>query len=78
VNVHDGEFVGDTEIGVRGMRGHLFVAERHVFNSEPVAGIDERVIRVPALSKNLGDAFLPEALGHEHRAGHVIGPPMKG
>src|SRR4029453_17733521 len=64
----------NAEIRVRRMGGHLLVAERDVLDPQLVAGIDQRVVRVPALPKDFRDAFLLEAVGDEHRSGHGSAP----
>src|SRR6185436_1481038 len=48
----------------------LLVPKRYVLDSYLVARIDQRIIRVSALTEHLGDAFLPEAFGDKHRSIH--------
>ena len=58
MHVEHRELVRDAEIGVGRVRGLLLVPERHVFDAELVAGIDQRVVGVAALAEHLGHAFL--------------------
>jgi hypothetical protein len=63
--------MGSAEVRIGRMRRHLLMTEGNVLNSETVASVDQRVIRVTALTEDSSYTLLFETLRHEHRAGHI-------
>ena len=57
-------------VGVCGVRCELLMTKGDVVDAVLLAGVDERVVGVPALSKDLGDAFVLEARGDKHGTVH--------
>ena len=72
VDVQDSELVRDAEVGVGRVGGLLLMTERDVFDAELVAGVDQRVVRVPALAEYFAHSLLLEAVSDEHRSGHLL------
>jgi hypothetical protein len=70
MDIEHRQLAGHAIIGVRSMRGLLFMPERYVFDPMPMAGIDQAVIGVTALPEHLGDTLLLEAGGDKHGTIH--------
>jgi hypothetical protein len=60
----------DTIIGIGGVGGELLMAKGDVVDAMPLTGVDERVVGVPALPEDLGDAFVLQACGNVHGTVH--------
>ncbi|MNX06737.1 hypothetical protein D3C86_364090 [compost metagenome] len=54
------------------MDGLLLMPERDIFDAQPVAGVDQGVVGVAALAKDLLDPLVLQALGHEDGAGYAV------
>jgi hypothetical protein len=63
------------EIRVSGMRRHLLMPEGNVFDSQAMTSIDQSVVSVPTLAKDLLDALLLQTLRDEQRSGHSFRSP---
>src|SRR5438067_4844407 len=61
MNVDDRQTMRDAVIGVGGVRRLLLVSKRHVLDSKSMARVDQRIIRMAALTKHLGNTFLLKA-----------------
>jgi hypothetical protein len=82
MHVEHSQFVGAAVIAIGCVRRHLFMAERNEFDTNLVARVDQSVIRMSALSEDLRDPFLLQALCNERRSVHFcfsfeFGSPVK-
>ncbi|MND87303.1 hypothetical protein D3C80_792980 [compost metagenome] len=72
VDVDDRQLARHAIVGVGGVNGLLFMPERDIFDAQPVAGVDQGVVGVAALAKDLLDPLVLQALGHEDGAGYAV------
>jgi hypothetical protein len=71
MHVEYSQFVGAAVIAIGRVRRHLFMTERDKFDADLVARVDQSVICMSALTENLRDSFLLQALCNERRSVHL-------